>query len=32
MKPKLHRRQTWEVGRLMVRVSKLVRAARFSLR
>ncbi len=29
MKPKLYRRQLWELGRLMVRTARLVRAIRF---
>src|SRR5437764_14659196 len=29
MKPKQYRRQLWELGRLMVRISKLVRTVRF---
>jgi len=29
MKPKLYRRQLWELGRLMVRTSRLLRAIRF---
>jgi RNA polymerase primary sigma factor len=29
MKPKLYRRQMWELGRLVVRTSRLVRAVRF---
>src|SRR5689334_19811576 len=29
MKPKQHRRQLWELGRLMVRVSRLARTVRF---
>ena len=29
MKPKQYRRQLWELGRLMVRTSRLMRAVRF---